>query len=404
MAGCTLLVVPESKATNQCPKFQCRATIPHSWGKEEKGQYQLDQLLSHAQVDLRDADIEFCKINSDFEGNDFTGATFVCDDLTGVRFKPPATLEKVEFTDCDMSEADLTAVIGSKIKFTSSKLSGSHFDAAKLKCSVFDRVDLKDATFFSTDMSGVMFAPDTLPNARSLARALNLSKIRAPYNEVALFQLRGIFRESGDVEQAREITYAIESGRQERYERECSTGLDSTLAINLGDRTHACAMHAIRAVAFSFTCHFGLTPWRPIFLLLGLWLVCTLLLAVIVASSRKKVVTVVVTRSFGGKNRVREYDICTTRERIVFSGHGVYQLFRDICRLICVSARLSLMNLFNLQFREVEVGKWLRMMSSRDYDLKPKGIARTVSGMESILSLYLIALWVLVYFGDPFLK
>jgi hypothetical protein len=44
----------------------------------------------------------------------------------------------------------------------------------------------------------------------------------------------------------------------------------------------------------------------------------------------------------------------------------------------------------------------LQMATKREYDLKAVGWARTVSGFQSLLSVYLIALWVLTYFGRPF--
>ena len=46
--------------------------------------------------------------------------------------------------------------------------------------------------------------------------------------------------------------------------------------------------------------------------------------------------------------------------------------------------------------------RWLRLLTKREYDLKAVGWARTVSGFQSLLSVYLIALWVLSYFGRPF--
>lgn len=40
--------------------------------------------------------------------------------------------------------------------------------------------------------------------------------------------------------------------------------------------------------------------------------------------------------------------------------------------------------------------------TEREYDLKAVGWARTVSGFQSLLSVYMLALWVLTYFGRPF--
>jgi hypothetical protein len=62
----------------------------------------------------------------------------------------------------------------------------------------------------------------------------------------------------------------------------------------------------------------------------------------------------------------------------------------------------SLMSAFNIGFRDINFGRWVRILTKCEYDLKAVGWARTVSGFQSLLSVYLIALWVLTYFGRPF--
>ena len=61
----------------------------------------------------------------------------------------------------------------------------------------------------------------------------------------------------------------------------------------------------------------------------------------------------------------------------------------------------SLMSAFNIGFRDINFGRWLRMLTKREYDLKAVGRARTVSGF-SPWSVYFIAFWVLTYFRRPF--
>jgi hypothetical protein len=60
------------------------------------------------------------------------------------------------------------------------------------------------------------------------------------------------------------------------------------------------------------------------------------------------------------------------------------------------------MSAFNIGFRDINFGRWLRLLPRSEYDLKAKGWARTVAGLQSLFSVYLIALWVLTYFGRPF--
>jgi hypothetical protein len=57
----------------------------------------------------------------------------------------------------------------------------------------------------------------------------------------------------------------------------------------------------------------------------------------------------------------------------------------------------SLMSAFNIGFRDINFGRWLRLL-----DIKAVGWARVVAGWKSLISVYLIAMWVLTYFGRPF--
>jgi hypothetical protein len=48
------------------------------------------------------------------------------------------------------------------------------------------------------------------------------------------------------------------------------------------------------------------------------------------------------------------------------------------------------------------VGTWIARLQSREYTLRATGWVRTVSGIQSLLSVYCLALWVLTCFGRPF--
>jgi hypothetical protein len=56
----------------------------------------------------------------------------------------------------------------------------------------------------------------------------------------------------------------------------------------------------------------------------------------------------------------------------------------------------------HLGWRELNVGNWISRMQPREYTLQATGWVRFVSGLQFILSVYLLALWALTYFGRPF--
>jgi hypothetical protein len=62
----------------------------------------------------------------------------------------------------------------------------------------------------------------------------------------------------------------------------------------------------------------------------------------------------------------------------------------------------SLLSGFSLGWRELNVGTWIARVQSREYVLRATGWVRTVSGIQSLLSVYRLALWVMTYFGRPF--
>jgi hypothetical protein len=89
--------------------------------------------------------------------------------------------------------------------------------------------------------------------------------------------------------------------------------------------------------------------------------------------------------------RIRPHTAKTWRERLM----GEFRLFR-------MGLYFSFLSAFHLGWREFNVGTWIARLQPREYTLRTTGWIRTVSGVQSLLSVYLLALWVLTYFGRPF--
>jgi hypothetical protein len=70
--------------------------------------------------------------------------------------------------------------------------------------------------------------------------------------------------------------------------------------------------------------------------------------------------------------------------------------------VLLIGLYFSVLSAFSLGWRELNVGTWIARLQSREYVLRATGWVRTVSGIQSLLSVYLLALWVLTYFGRPF--
>jgi hypothetical protein len=78
------------------------------------------------------------------------------------------------------------------------------------------------------------------------------------------------------------------------------------------------------------------------------------------------------------------------------------QFLRQEIRALGTAFLFSLMSVFNIGFREFNLGRWIRMMQPREFDIRARGWMRTVSGIQSLLGVALVALSLLSYFGHPF--
>jgi len=77
-------------------------------------------------------------------------------------------------------------------------------------------------------------------------------------------------------------------------------------------------------------------------------------------------------------------------------------LFRGVIRALCLGLFFSLISSFSVGFRDLDVGRWIERIKRDESTLRATGWLRTVSGLQGLISFYLLALWLLTYFGRPF--
>ncbi len=71
-------------------------------------------------------------------------------------------------------------------------------------------------------------------------------------------------------------------------------------------------------------------------------------------------------------------------------------------KIILYGFYFSILSAFHIGWRDLNVGSWISRIQPREYTLKATGWVRVVSGVQSLISIYLLALWVLTQFGRPF--
>ena len=238
------------------------------------------------------------------------------------------------------------------------------------------------------------FEPKTYPEIRGIAAAENLELLTYLDNPDALVQLRNQFKNGGFREQERKITYALKRKEAELLWRNCKDENE------LWD----CVAYIFNRVGFDVSCQYGMNPWRPIRITLALWLLCSMVYVVFIHYSGESGLYRIegkfwelTARTTPQPERIRPRPIQASA-RISY----VLSLIWRESSVLGTGMFFSAMSAFNIGFRDINFGRWLRLLTRREYDIKAVGWVRTVAGFQSLISVYLIALWVLTYFGRPF--
>jgi hypothetical protein len=236
------------------------------------------------------------------------------------------------------------------------------------------------------DLTRAVYAPASPPPDDYVAglRGLSTVRVSGPDRLTGLTQLRQLLAKAGLPEEY-EATFAIERnktsyllhGDQEPASRRWRDRIDG----------------AFRLVMFEWPIAYGLSPGRSLLVLIAL------------AGLFAVVYCIVLRGGFGEIFRVSPKDRLVRKHGIVTWADAF-----DVIRLrpahlgscIALAVHVSLLSTFHIGFRELNVGVWITRLQRYDYTLQAVGWVRVVTGLQSLLSVYLIAMWLLSYFGKPF--
>jgi uncharacterized protein YjbI with pentapeptide repeats len=378
-------------------------------------------------ADLKNAKLEGAELqNAYMTGANLSGAIMHRATLSGASLAY-ADLSSTDLRFADLSNADLT-----RANLYVAKLSDANLSSANLSDAIIYGANLSDANMSKANLSGAnlgdadlfhanlsqvalhhaflvdaSFEPSSVIDIRGAELAKGLSTLQFGETATALVLLRDDLRKRGARGQANELTYAIRHQERKHAWRK-------GLSINLWDRLWSveswgekieAASSAVDAgfnyAAFEITCLYGLYPGRPL----------RILCAAIPAFALVYGIALVRPFARGGLWRVWSPDRVlkdtghTEPVRLSATpGWGTPRrgfVYRCL-RVVALALYVSILSAFHIGWRDLNVGTWIARIQPREYTLRTTGWVRVVSGLQSLLSVYLIALWVLTYFGRPF--
>ena len=315
-----------------------------------------------------------------FKSADLTGANFDGADLANANFSGAnlsyASLRKADlrtavFADALLIESDLTGVRldGATLKgaaLQNAQLTNATLVGANLQETFLVGVELKNADLAGADLGGAVYEVRSQPQIGSLVTAHHLDRLVYGGSQKALIELRKDLNKAGMRTQERQITYAIK-----RTERLKSGPVES----------------ALNYVFFELTCGYGRNPGRPLAILVSLILFFMIFYVLGLANPNQHSIWRV-----WADDRVLKENGTDEPERIHARKWTIFWY----------AFYFSILMAFNIGWRELNVGSWIARIQPREYTLRATGWVRSVAGIQSLISVYLVALSALAYFGRPF--
>ncbi len=284
-----------------------------------------------------------------------------------------ADLRKARLGGADLSEADLRGANLSDASMYGTDLSWADLRRANLgganlsKTALID-TNLKDAILSGVNLTGSQYEPNSSPHKGFLGGIKGLSKVWFDKEkQSSLVQLRAALKESGLRNLEREATYAIEHWKA-HWEPWYKKG--------------------VKYVLFESTCGYGLNYLRPLLILF----VFIFLFSVPYMISLSKQQDEGIWMEWASKRMKEKKD---EEEPFRLQPQLGYEM-------VLYGLYFSLLSAFHIGWKDLNVGSWIARIQPREYTLKATGWVRVVSGVQSLISIYLLALWVLTQFGRPF--
>jgi len=284
------------------------------------------------------------------------------------RFSGHYDWSEASFKNTYLYNLDLGAINFSNADFTNAYFENVNF----IQGNISSRFD-------NANMLNVIFEPHIPPSAINIITAKNLFTMRYYKNPTGLIKLKNDFHDSGFLDHERKIIHALMKEKTRR--------IDSIIH------------RYFRIILFDWTCAYGMDVWRPILLLLMNIMIFAVLYFLLTMFSKKSKIIPVKNRHVGDLYKTEKVEYPIWEEKVKSTGKTY---LNAISKLIEYSILFSFMSAFNYGFREINFGRWIRNLLHEDIDIKTTRWARTASGIQSIICLYLFALWLLIYFSNPF--
>ena len=350
-------------------------------------------------ANLREADLS--------EAADLDMANLIEANLRMVNLRG-ARMIAVKLERTNLSEANMQGALMQRAKLMKANLRDAHLNEADLLDADLSEANLRGADLSASklisnlskaDLSGALFEPDPdhLPlssqDVDKIASARGLAELWYIKSPQSLVKLRKSFKEAGYRQQEREISCSLK--RSDSFQSWQEGGVGRIKAV-------------FNYVFFDLTCKYGISPWRPLTILSFCLLIFFPFYCLALKSRRTDTGIWLVwlpDRVLKGEGQGKPIKLTVVppfRRPATSKWAMVWWYLKRGFRIIRLGIYFSLVSAFSLGWKELNVGNWITRIQTKEYTLKPTGWVRTLAGIQSLISAFLLALWAFLYIGSIF--
>jgi Pentapeptide repeats (8 copies) len=320
-----------------------------------------------------------------------------------------AHIGRAMLSSADLREGHLFMADLFMADLAETNLEGADLRGAQLQGADLTRARLQGADLMGADLLGAIYEPEpeSLPHLWTLVRAKNLEAMVFRDSPAALVALREAFKKAGLRTQERQITYALEHTKRLQAWGPSWPNLEEEDMRSWLERFAGKCESLFSYVFFEFPSGYGMAPRRALQTLCLLMALFSIPYMVAVTARGPAGIWMIwlpdrVHKEEGEAAPVRvtsTFFFSAHQERA--AGRWWGSLWRQLS-IALTGLYFSLLSACSLGWRELNIGAWIARVQPREYSLRATGWVRTVSGIQSLLSIYLLALWALTYFSRPF--
>jgi len=339
-----------------------------------------------------------------FEGSTLRGANFTCAQLQYANFRKAklfkaklncSDLGNTFFDDSsDLFEAELNGADLYKTEFD-----GANLGKASFRGAFFRETNLKSINFRKVDLENALYQPANIPDSGRLSGIKGLKTVRIDISDPdfsGLVQLRNALINAGLRDLERDATYAIEAERTKNLWHKFKK--DKLKNLLCGFQT------VLRILAFDIPTQYGRSPSRPLLIIFVFGSVLSIVYIAILCqkpfSEYKSGIFYIIpenTIEYSG-NLEKDTPVYTISEKSSISRLVPNRFYKAILWGIY----FSILSAFRVGFREINIGNWISRIQPTNFELVATGWLRTLAGFQSLVSVYMVAICLLTYFGRPF--